>query len=209
MPANSSALDVATAPSASAARSKRFMPVVRWTAPSGGNYKILAKWSDLNPTDNGGAAHVVINGQQVFGRQAENGAFIGQEWPDEGPAAMMPTQTFALAAGDVVDFVLSTRAGDTNTDGHRLLCGDREHPFRVHRRAFRGRGWRGRASRRGRAPQVPDRFRSSSSSTGKGRRCRRTQPGRMSSRSEEWTPAPITSQRSRQTITLWKRFPIC
>ena len=91
-----------------------FMPVVRWTAPSAGSYRIIAKWVDLNPHNNGGAAHVVINGQQVFGRQ-QSGTFIGQEWPDEGNAAM-PAQTFALEAGATIDFVLSTRAGDSNTD---------------------------------------------------------------------------------------------
>jgi hypothetical protein len=90
------------------------MPVVRWTAPVAADYRILAKWLDLNPINNGGSAHVVINGQQVFGEQ-QSGTFIGQVWEDEGNA-MMPTQTFRLQAGAVVDFVLSTRTGDTNTD---------------------------------------------------------------------------------------------
>ena len=89
------------------------VPVVRWTAPEDGSYRTIAKWHDLDPTTGGGAAHVLVNGTQVLGHQ-QNGAFIGQEWADEGNA-MMPTQTFYLRVGDVVDFVLGTRGLDSST----------------------------------------------------------------------------------------------
>ncbi len=94
--------------------SSNAFPVVRWTAPAAGSYRILAKWIDLDPFGgNGASAHVTINGTEVFGRKVPadpNGParFVGQEWENGGNAAM-PAETFRLNAGDVVDFLVGSR----------------------------------------------------------------------------------------------------
>lgn len=91
------------------------MPVVRWTAPETGSYKIgSAKWFDIG--GHGGSAHVVVdgilvNGQrlprtQVFG-SVQDGDFIGYEWP-AGGNIMMPSEVFYLEEGATIDFILSS-----------------------------------------------------------------------------------------------------
>lgn len=66
------------------------VPVVRWTAPADHSYRIMAKSFDLDNTGgNGASAHVLINGQQVFGRK-ENDAPVGLEWNDGGNAIRKP-----------------------------------------------------------------------------------------------------------------------
>ena len=93
-----------------------FVPVVRWTAPSDGDYRISAKWVDLQGTDDAGSVHVVIDGQQVMGNQADL-SFSGQTVP-RGGSAVMPTFTFRLQSGARVDFIVS--APDMNRPANQM-----------------------------------------------------------------------------------------
>lgn len=74
--------------------------VVRWTAPAAGNYSVSAFWQDSDWTTGDGCnASLVKNGTNViftFDYDNGNGAFVNQVMP--------------LASGDVLDFMLGTRA---------------------------------------------------------------------------------------------------
>lgn len=95
-------------------------PVVRWTAPEAGTYNIAARWVDLdNSVGNGAAAHVVVNGVEVFGElsgysETSEPTFGGLAWGN-GLGAAMPPQSYPLQAGDVVDFVVGP-SGDSAGD---------------------------------------------------------------------------------------------
>jgi hypothetical protein len=76
--------------------------VARWTAPKDGDYRMAAKWFDLDTRNGDGvSAHLVINGQEKF----------VQLMPDGGKAELPvgPASTFSLKAGDLVDFVVGPR----------------------------------------------------------------------------------------------------
>lgn len=104
-------------------------PVVRWTAPEAGTYNIAARWVDVaNSGGNGAAAHVVINGREVFGQlspysEVEEPSYLGLNW-ENGFGAAMPPQSFPLAAGDTVDFVLGPNGNDTHdlTAFNAVIC---------------------------------------------------------------------------------------
>ncbi|GEP45111.1 hypothetical protein BGE01nite_44020 [Brevifollis gellanilyticus] len=75
--------------------------VVRWTAPRAGTYAIAAYWQDHDwGGGDGGTAHTVINGEEVFAYTFDNG---------NGAA---DARVLTLAEGDTVDFLLGTRAGN-------------------------------------------------------------------------------------------------
>lgn len=95
-------------------------PVVRWTAPEAGTYNIAARWVDLDTSiGNGAAAHVVVNGVEVFGQispytPGSEPTYTGLGWSN-GFGAAMPPQSYPLAAGDIVDFLVGPN-GDTAGD---------------------------------------------------------------------------------------------
>lgn len=74
----------------------------RWTAPSAGLYNVAAMWQDVDWNGgDGGQASIVKNGTTVvFNSNFDNG---------NGAFA---TETLALAAGDVIDFLLGPRGAD-------------------------------------------------------------------------------------------------
>jgi len=76
--------------------------VARWTTPKDGDYRMAAKWFDLDARSGDGvSAHLVINGQEKFVQLIPNG---GNAELQVGPAS-----TFSLKAGDLVDFVVGPR----------------------------------------------------------------------------------------------------
>jgi hypothetical protein len=75
------------------------VPVVRWTAPATGNYRISSEWSDLDPFGGDGASgDVVINGVSVFHDYWDNGG------------ATSDSRSVYLIVGDKVDFVTGPRS---------------------------------------------------------------------------------------------------
>ncbi len=82
--------------------------VVRWTAPRAGTYAISAYWQDRDwNSGDGGTAHIVINGEEVFLYTFDNGNGAAD-------ARVLP-----LEEGDTVDFVLGAR-GSYNSDSTRF-----------------------------------------------------------------------------------------
>ena len=77
-----------------------WLTVVRWTAPKAGTYAVSAFWQDHSwGMGDGGTAHVVVNGVEVFGYTFDNG---------NGAA---DARVITLNAGDKVDFLLGARGG--------------------------------------------------------------------------------------------------
>jgi len=84
--------------------------IVRWTAPSPGNYVISSSWSHLDPFGggNGVTADVVFDGASIFHQ-------MFQSVPgNEGSTSY--SGTLALSTGDTIDFVLGTVGGNNNFD---------------------------------------------------------------------------------------------
>ena len=91
--------------------------VARWTAPRAASYRLVARWLDLDPNGgNGVSAHVVINGEEKFARELDNGGIVDTY-----------TQTFELAAGSTVDFLVGSR-GDLSFDSTGFNVAIREVP---------------------------------------------------------------------------------
>ncbi len=95
-------------------------PVVRWTAPEAGTYNVAARWVDLDSTiGNGAAAHVLVNGVEVFGQlsgysSVSEPTYSGLAW-ENGLGAAMPPQSYPLQSGDTIDFVVGPN-GDATGD---------------------------------------------------------------------------------------------
>ena len=70
--------------------------VVRWTAPSTGNYLISAIWRDIDLNcGDGFGAHIVRNGISIFDKSVPN-----------GESTSFIRHILTLSAGDLVDFVV-------------------------------------------------------------------------------------------------------
>jgi len=76
--------------------------VARWTAPANGDYRVLARWLDLdNHGGNGATAYVIRNGQEQFSQTFQSTATsLGQ--------ARLRARTLSLNAGDTLDFVVGS-----------------------------------------------------------------------------------------------------
>jgi hypothetical protein len=79
------------------------VPVVRWTAPAAGTYKISVDWRDIHTiVFDGGSGHVVVNGSSIY-----NATWTGTP---NAAADASTTQTVSLNVGDTVDFVVGGQA---------------------------------------------------------------------------------------------------
>lgn len=80
--------------------------VVRWTAPSAGDYLVTAYWRDIDPHGgNGATGDVVLNGTLLS-------SFL---WANGGNATLSTPLQLTLLAGDKLDFVTGA-AGDFSFD---------------------------------------------------------------------------------------------
>ncbi|HVF72787.1 MAG TPA: PQQ-binding-like beta-propeller repeat protein [Chthoniobacterales bacterium] len=78
--------------------------VVRWTAPAAGDYRVLARWVDLDDHGGDGAGcQLVVNGDVLFSETFES-------TPTKAGRARLRAKLLRLNAGDIVDFVLAPRA---------------------------------------------------------------------------------------------------
>ncbi|HVF72780.1 MAG TPA: hypothetical protein VM940_14350 [Chthoniobacterales bacterium] len=79
--------------------------VARWTAPATGDYRIVARWLDLdNHGGNGATAYLFKNGQEEFVQAFESTAAATGR-------ARLRAITRSLNAGDVLDFVVGANGG--------------------------------------------------------------------------------------------------
>ena len=95
--------------------------VVRWTAPEAGDYRVIARWLDLDQYGgNGVTAHVILNGQEEFAETLASTATAAGR-------ARLRARTFSLNAGDVLDFVVGSN-GENGFDATAFNAAVRRVP---------------------------------------------------------------------------------
>ncbi|HVF72786.1 MAG TPA: hypothetical protein VM940_14380 [Chthoniobacterales bacterium] len=95
--------------------------VARWTAPVAADYRVLARWVDLdNHGGDGATAYVVQNGQVLFNETFRStSTAVGR--------ARLRARTLSLNAGDTLDFVLGPN-GNRDFDGTAFNAAIRRVP---------------------------------------------------------------------------------